>query len=168
MAFERTVGHWNPDQRNHRAAEEANIYLEPIVHLFDPCSTIPQLPSSPGVISAGTRDEILAMILKNCERDNAIRVASAFPSAVLLGGLLLSFLDSHALEEDTWIHISTFNANQTPPELLMACIASSAMESTSSALRRFGNALHSVLHPYLFQVVRLSRSCSLDTCFFKG
>ncbi|CEJ60605.1 hypothetical protein PMG11_09174 [Penicillium brasilianum] len=66
--------------------------------------------------------------------------------------LLLRFLESHALEEDSWIHFSTFEANKAPLELVMACVASGAIKSTTSAFRRFGKALHSILHPYLFQV----------------
>jgi hypothetical protein len=153
LAFEKTVGSWSPDWQNHRVAEERNIYFEPTSHLFDAYLSNPRALSALVTVSSDTRDDILAIILKNCARDNLTTVASAFPSAKVMSQLLLRFLESHALEEDTWIHVSTFDVNHAPPELLMACVASSALGSTSSAIRRFGKALHSVLHPYLFQVV---------------
>ncbi|OOQ90659.1 hypothetical protein PEBR_03103 [Penicillium brasilianum] len=152
VAFTKTVGPWDPDWQNHRAAEEKNVFVESTLHSFDACLASPlDLPYS-CVVSSDTRDGILAMILKNCAKANIAKVASAFPSADVMSQLLFRFLESHALEEDTWIHSSTFDANKAPPELLMACIASSAMKSNSSAFQRFGKALHSILHPYLFQV----------------
>lgn len=154
VAFGKTVGPWHPDWQNHRAAEEKNIYVEPTSSLFNGCLASPPLLPTLRVVSSDTRDGILAMILKNCAKDNITKVASAFPSAEVMSRLLFRFLESHALEEDSWIHFSTFDANKAPRELLMACVASSAIKSNTSAIRRFGKALHSILHPYLFQVVR--------------
>lgn len=162
VAFGKTVGPWHPDWQNHRAAEEKNIYVEPTSHLFDEYLTSPPLLPTLHIVSSDTRDEILAMILKNCAKDNITKVASAFPSAEMMSWLLLRFLESHASEEDSWIHFSTFDANKVPLELLMACVASSAMKSTTRAIQKFGKALHSIIHPYLFQVV--SFPCYLFSC----
>lgn len=156
VAFGKTIGPWHPDWQNHRAAEEKNICLEPTSHLFDEYLASPPYLASIFTVSSDTRDRILAMILNNCAKDNITKVASSFPSAEAMSRLLLRYLESHALEEDSWIHLFTFDANKAPPELLMACVASSAIKSTNSAIRGFGKALHSILHPYLFQVVRLS------------
>jgi hypothetical protein len=158
LAFGKTVGHWNPDWQNHREAEEANVHLDPMSHLYDPYLANLRVPPSCRIVSTDTRDEILGMILKNCAKENVTRVASAFPSAEVFSQLLLRFFESHALEEDTWVHIATFDANKAPSELVMAFAASSAMQSTNSDVRRFGKALNSILHPYLFQVVRSTPS----------
>ena len=109
------MGPWHPDWQNHRAAEERNVYIEPASHLFDAYLAIPQVLPTPSTVSSDTRDAILAIIFRNCAKDNMMKVASAFPSAEVISRLLLRFLESHALEEDTWIHLPTFDANKAPP-----------------------------------------------------
>lgn len=154
IAFRKIVGRWDPDLRNHRAAEEGNISLEHAPNAAVTSSAITRYPLSHQSVSLNRRDDLLAAVLKNCEPVNVAKVASAFPSAQMIEQLLLRFLDSHSSVEDTWIHIPTFRVDDAPPELLLSCIASCAMSSSNKSLRGFGKALHSVLHPYLFQVVR--------------
>lgn len=154
VAFQKIVGRWDPDLQNHRAAEEGNISLKPAPYAADTSSVYTRFPLSHQSVSLNTRDDLLAAILKNCEPHNVTKVASAFPSPQIIEQLLLRFLDSHSLLEDTWIHVPTFKVDDAPPELLLSCIASSAMDSSNNNFRRFGKALHSVLHPHLFQVVR--------------
>jgi hypothetical protein len=153
IAFQKIVGRWDPDLQNHRAAEEGNISLKPATDAADTSSAYARYPLSHQSVSLNTRDDLLAAVLKNCEPHNVAKVASAFPSPQMIEQLLLRFLDSHSLLEDTWIHVPTFRVDDTPPDLLLSCIASCAMDSSNNNLRRFGKALHSVLHPYLFQEV---------------
>lgn len=159
IAFQKIVGRWDPDLQNHRAAEEGNISLKPASHAADTSSIYTRYPLSHLSVSLNTRDDLLAAVLKNCEPHNVAKVASAFPSPQMIEHLLLRFLDSHSLLEDTWIHIPTFQVDDAPPELLLSCIASYAMDSSNNNFRRFGKALHSVLHPYLFQVVSVTLLC---------
>ncbi|KAI7976193.1 hypothetical protein EIK77_010666 [Talaromyces pinophilus] len=153
IAFQKIVGRWDPDLQNHRAAEEGNISLKPATDAADTSSAYARYPLSHQSVSLNTRDDLLAAVLKNCEPHNVAKVASAFPPPQMIEQLLLRFLDSHSLLEDTWIHVPTFRVDDTPPDLLLSCIASCAMDSSNNNLRRFGKALHSVLHPYLFQEV---------------
>lgn len=155
-AFEKTVGRWNPDLKNHRAAEEPNLSLGPGTgwienHLEYPCVRV-----SDDRLSPETRDRILAMVLHTCEPANVIHVVSAFPVANMLERLLHRFCEAHASEDDSWIHIPTLRSSEMPPELLAACITAAAIRSASTAVRRFGSALHGILHPYLFQIVRMA------------
>ncbi|BCS04568.1 uncharacterized protein AKAW2_80369S [Aspergillus luchuensis] len=107
---------------------------------------------SEDTVSSDTRDRILAMILHTCEPANMIKVVSAFPAANVLDRLLHRFYATHATDDDSWIHIPTLRSSEMPTELLGAYITSAAMRSSSAAVRRFGTALHGVLHPYLFQI----------------
>ncbi|KAL4763077.1 Zn(II)2Cys6 transcription factor domain-containing protein [Aspergillus foveolatus] len=151
-AFEKTVGRWNPDLKNHRAAEEPNLSLGPGTGWIENHLEYPSVRVSDDRLSPETRDRILAMVLHTCESANVIHVVSAFPAANMLERLLHRFCEAHASDDDSWIHIPTLRSSETPPELLAACITAAAIRSSSTAVRRFGSALHGVLHPYLFQI----------------
>ncbi|KAL4821925.1 hypothetical protein BDW67DRAFT_189798 [Aspergillus spinulosporus] len=151
-AFEKTVGRWNPDLKNHRAAEEPNLSLGLGTGWIENQLEYPSVRVSDDRLSPETRDRILAMVLHTCEPANVIHVVSSFPVANMLERLLHCFYAAHACDDDSWIHIPTLRSSEMPPELLAACITAAAMRSSSTAVRRFGSALHGVLHPYLFQV----------------
>ncbi|PYH67651.1 uncharacterized protein BO88DRAFT_416605 [Aspergillus vadensis CBS 113365] len=153
-AFEKTVGRWDPDSDYHRAAEEGNLFLDPESSCIEDHLAYPSARISDDTVSSDTRDRILAMILHTCEPANMIKVVSAFPAANVLDRLLHRFYATHATDDDSWIHVPTLRSSEMPTELLGACITSAAMRSSSAAVRRFGTALHGVLHPYLFQIVR--------------
>ncbi|GKZ36603.1 hypothetical protein AbraIFM66950_007756 [Aspergillus brasiliensis] len=152
VAFEKTVGRWDPDSEYHRAAEEGNMFLEPGSSCIEGHLPYPSTRISDDIVSSETRDRVLAMILHTCEPANVTKVLSAFPAANVLDRLLHHFYAAHATEDDSWIHIPTLRSSEMPSELLGACITSAAMRSSSPAVRQFGTALHSVLHPYLFQI----------------
>ncbi|GLB17438.1 hypothetical protein AtubIFM61612_007309 [Aspergillus tubingensis] len=151
-AFENTVGRWDPDSEYHRAAEEGDLFLDPESSCIEDHLAYPSARMSDDIVSSDTRDRILAMILHTCEPANMIKVVSAFPAANVLDRLLHRFYATHATDDDSWIHIPTLRSSEMPTELLGACITSAAMRSSSAAVRRFGTALHGVLHPYLFQI----------------
>ncbi|GAQ42260.1 putative c2h2 type zinc finger domain protein [Aspergillus niger] len=151
-AYENTVGRWDPDPEYHRAAEEGNLFLDPESSCIEDHLAYPSARMSDDTVSSDTRDRILAMILHTCEPANMIKVVSAFPAANVLDRLLHRFYATHATDDDSWIHIPTLRSSEMPTELLGACITSAAMRSSSAAVRRFGTALHGVLHPYLFQI----------------
>ncbi|KAL2824972.1 hypothetical protein BJY01DRAFT_262805 [Aspergillus pseudoustus] len=152
QAFENTVGRWDPDLEDHRAAEEKNLSLAHDLSWNEDHLSYPPLRLSGDQMSSQARDSLLTMILNTCEPTNIARIVSAFPPAGVLDRLLHRFYTTHALDEDTWIHIPTLVSTEMPPELLAACISSAAMRSSSSAIRVFGTALHAVLHPYLFHL----------------
>jgi len=94
------------------------------------------------VLSASSRDKILAIILNNCRENNVrSRVASSFPSAEVMDSWIHVFLASHLCQVSAWIHYGSFALNAQWPEWLAIAASAGAVLTPLPTLRRFGFAL---------------------------
>jgi hypothetical protein len=89
-----------------------------------------------------TRDRLLAIVLSTCRPKNQCRIASAFPTAELLDGLVQYFLISPSLDAKSWFHLPTFSPTKLRPELMAGIIAAGAVSTPEIPLRKLGFALH--------------------------
>jgi hypothetical protein len=101
------------------------------------------------------RDQVLAMLLRNCPRSEFSKVVSSFPTAEFLEILMHSFLGSHLAHSDTWVHLPTFRISEQRPEVIGGCIAAGALLSTSPSIRKFGFAIQ--------ESIRISFQATVNT-----
>ena len=102
------------------------------------------------------RDQILALVLGTCRKDNGImaRVVSSFPSAEAMDSLIHVFLASHLCQVSEWIDYSSFDLNAQWPDWLACAAAAGAVLTPNSALRKFGFALQEAVRlsiPFRFE-----------------
>lgn len=152
-AFQQSAGRWDPEQRHYRSAEESHLCLGrgaptnmDILGPYDPKIFSESLPP-------GTRDHILAAIVRTCDQDNMAAAASAFPAADILDRLLKAFHARHATLTDSWIHTPSFRIAEARLELLIAAISLAAALSPSRPVQSFALAMQEFLVYQLWAVV---------------
>jgi hypothetical protein len=99
------------------------------------------------------RDCLLTMLVAASGSRGNLRLTSAFPSCDTLGMLLRSSLSWMINQDDTWIHIPTFDINTAPTELVAGLVASGAIRSPIRAIQKFGLAMHELLIVQLANIV---------------
>lgn len=151
--YQKTLGRFNPEWRHYRATEERYLSLAFLSPWTDEQLSSFESYEGHDKLPPSVRDQILVMVIDICEPENVSSIISAFPSADVLDRLVQSFLMNHAQEENTWIHLPTFRASETWTGLLAACIAAGAVKAPCDNVRRFGLAIHDILHLYLFKSV---------------
>lgn len=98
----------------------------------------------------GSRDKILALVLRTIDTSNVPRIVEAFPSVELLDNLLQYYLTSPFARARTWLHIPTMSPiTNTGPELLTAMIAAGAVLTPDAALRKLGLAFQEALRRFI-------------------
>lgn len=137
-AFERSIWRWEPDRKDHAHAEQFNLSLPyKDMHSLEPRHGPDVFDQTLEQIS---RDQILAMLLRDCEPSNISCVVACFPPAELLDSLMHSFR-SEVRRTDSWIHLPTFRAQSQRPELNAIVVAAGAVLSGVPALRKLGFAM---------------------------
>jgi hypothetical protein len=155
-AYKQSVGRWSPERRNYRAAAESALSLEPAKSVFLGKYNPRVFNES---LTTGIRDQILGVIVKSCEQDNMVHIVSYFPGLEVLDQLLKVFVTWHAMQTESWIHVPTFKLEETRIELLLACIGTAAVMSSSRPVQKFGMAIQEFLVFHLWQAVRMRHYC---------
>lgn len=147
-ASKKFIGRWEPELQPCPTADEPFLSLNSI-QWWDNLEPLQKHES----ISTVTWSRILTMVIDNCDRGNLQNILSGFPGPRILDQFLQDFLTWHSEEPDTWIHVTTFRANDVQPALLAGCIAIGAAKSSYSEAQNFGFALHKILHIHLLKTV---------------
>lgn len=131
--------HWRfrPNAKDHGAAEEHNLSL--------PSGAGGEPPlvqhATPAKLSASARDNILAVVIKECRPENTAKAVASFPSVSLLDTLIQFYLTSPIARADTFLHGPTFEPNEKKPELLLAMAAAGAVLTSDPTLTKLGYAM---------------------------
>ncbi|KAJ5547308.1 hypothetical protein N7494_004893 [Penicillium frequentans] len=152
-AFKMVHGPWTPTARNFQEEEEDNLsaaygmaIADEIVH---ECDIQPLRCSCPPLV----RDRLLTMLVAASASRESLRPTPAFPSCDTLGVLLRSSLFWMSKQDDTWVHIPTFDITTASTELVAGLIASGAIRSSSRAIQKFGLAMHELLTVQLAKIM---------------
>lgn len=93
-------------------------------------------------MSTHQRDQIFSMVL--AQNKDPLKVPS-FPSLNLLNYLLQAHFVQEEHQFDSWIHVASFNPEDTLPELLASLISSGSGFISVSAIWQFGLAMHEIV-----------------------
>ncbi|KAJ5801991.1 uncharacterized protein N7503_004441 [Penicillium pulvis] len=152
-AFKMVHGPWTPTARNFQEEEEENLsaaygmaIADEIVH---ECDIQPMRCSCPPLV----RDRLLTMLVGASVSRESLRPTPAFPSCDTLGVLLRSSLFWMSKQDDTWVHIPTFDITTASTELVAGLIALGAIRASSRAIQKFGLAMHELLTVQLAKIM---------------
>ncbi|KAF9698941.1 hypothetical protein EKO04_003269 [Ascochyta lentis] len=142
-AFKQSIWRYLPRRdKDHSGMEQTNLAFPDSDKDPNRRAHLPQRRAVNERLGRVSRDRLMALVLGTCTPENVKRIASAFPSAELLDGLIQFFLTSPALDVQSWFHLPTLSLAKLSPELL-ACIVSAGAASTPDVpLRKLGFALH--------------------------
>ncbi|KAI0593162.1 hypothetical protein F4775DRAFT_579213 [Biscogniauxia sp. FL1348] len=168
-ALTMTVGRWVPPARNLQADEQKALLATQGANITT-TETLSCRDSQfmPDGFPQAARDRLLIMIVNACDSEDASQIAANFPSCSTLCRLARSFLDWHASQDATWIHIPTFSVSEVRIELLAAIIAGGALRSPSRAVQKFGLALHELLGLQLRKASRMSNILTRDLQYLQA
>ncbi|KAH8820819.1 hypothetical protein F5884DRAFT_850067 [Xylogone sp. PMI_703] len=144
-AFERSPWLWNPTQEDHSMNDHADIAVDeeaiPSVLTLELHSASTAADFSRCFIDSKCRDKLLSLLFTL--RRNPDQFPS-FPSLSLLNNLIKVYFTQESYRVDQLIHIGTFNAKDTTPQLLMAIISAGCSFISIPAVWKMGLALQEV------------------------
>ncbi|KAH7142326.1 hypothetical protein DER46DRAFT_566571 [Fusarium sp. MPI-SDFR-AT-0072] len=91
-------------------------------------------------LKSASRNRILTALVQWGPKE-ITRIIEVLPPVDPLDGLLHSYLNAPVAHARTFIHVATFNPNETRPDLLLAMLASSCALSTDVTLNKLGRVL---------------------------
>ena len=109
-----------------------------------------------------SRDQLLFAMADRAQTHPSQRVdtlRTRFPSVELLNELTGRFFDRQERKLDSWIHSTTFQAEDGSIELMAIIVASSALNTSSSALRQLGADMYGVIRSLI--LAKVSAGCSV-------
>ncbi|KAH7126107.1 hypothetical protein EDB81DRAFT_872251 [Dactylonectria macrodidyma] len=113
-------------------------------------------------LTTATRDRILTTLIGNSTFDNAPKTLTLFPSVELLNGLLQYYMTSSVSHASSFIHLATFNPNETSPELLAAMTSSASLLTLDHTLYKLGLAIQESLLAILPRYFEAGNSITRD------
>jgi hypothetical protein len=148
-AYSVSVWNWIPTNDDHQSAHQGDLALSP----EDSASLHITLRLSPIIMSkkllSTDRDRVLSLLLARCDRSLIVRVASAFPSHLLMEKLVQTALHFQTLGTIPFLHVATFDPAATQDELLSALVAYGAFLSPVPALQDLCLAMTDILFRYV-------------------
>ncbi len=146
QAFSKSIWHWLPTMADNERAHQADLALS----TDDAYSIQDWLRLSPAVaakrLSPSDRDRVLSLLLARCAPAHVVRVASAFPSYLLMEKLVQVALHFHGqMGTQPWLHIPTFSVADISDELLSALVAYGSFLSPISALQNLAVAMTDIM-----------------------
>ncbi|KAH7136764.1 hypothetical protein B0J13DRAFT_560018 [Dactylonectria estremocensis] len=113
-------------------------------------------------LTTATRDEILTTLIGNSTFDDAPKALTLFPSVELLNGLLQYYMTSSVSHASSFIHLATFDPNNTSPELLAAMTSSASLLTLDHTLYKLGLAIQESLLATLPRYFEAGNSITRD------
>jgi hypothetical protein len=140
QAFHVSGWNWGPSPDDNEATETTNLILPP----GDP--RLQSLHPQPTTLNTcllkqEDRNRLLSMLLKHCEKDQWVRIASTFPSERFLSHLLQFFYTLQDRDTVSWFHRPTVHIESLRVECIAAAIATAACLSLNRSVQRFGYVL---------------------------
>ena len=153
-AFSRSIWRWTPTKKDYGGADNLNLSL-PYSDMESPeARAVAESSLSHQRLDSTLRDKILALVLSTCETIMYRDVASSFPSADLLNNLMHYYLTVHFGQNDSWLHLPTFEASEQWLELIIMVVAAGAAICSVPAIRRLGFALQEAVRTAVARKVR--------------
>lgn len=143
-AFKRSPWLWEPQKGPDyvQQQKEALRIDEQSISQTPAFERLMERPSLKLEMSAHQRDRIFSIVL--AQNKDPLKVPS-FPSLDLLNYLLQAHFVQDERQFDSWIHVASFDPENTLPELLASAIASGAGFISVPAIWQFGLAMHEVV-----------------------
>lgn len=156
-AFQQSIWRWDPTIFDNCRAERVNISIQvgPTDCPETCMAAISQVWSQN--ISSALRDRILVLVLSTLGPYATQNVVPSFPSLGLLNSLMHHFLNTHAEDITSWLHLPSFDAEKVRPQLLLMIIAAGAITCTHTMIQQLGFALQEVVRDLLQREVLIPR-----------
>ncbi|KAJ6107574.1 hypothetical protein N7523_008897 [Penicillium sp. IBT 18751x] len=147
--FQQSMWRWDPTMFDNCGAERANISIQ--VGPMDCPETCMAATSQMWSqdISSALRDKILVLVLSTLGPQATHTVLPSFPTLGLLNSLMHHFLNGHAENIASWLHLPTFDAEKVRTQLLLMIIAAGAITCTHPMIQQLGFALQEVVRDLL-------------------
>lgn len=140
-AFKRSPWLWEPDKEDYVQQQKDALRIDE--HSISQTPAFAKLrPSYRLEMSTHQRDQIFSIVL--AQNKDPLKVPS-FPSLNLLNYLLQAHFVQDEHQFDSWIHVASFDPEDTLPELLASLISSGAGYISVPAIWKFGLAMHEVV-----------------------
>lgn len=140
-AFKRSPWLWEPNKGDYVQQQKEALCINE--HSVSKTPAFAKLrPSYRLEMSTHQRDQIFSVVL--AQNKDPLKVPS-FPSLNLLNYLLQAHFVQDEHRFDSWIHVASFNPEDSLPELLASLISSGAGFISVPAIWQFGLAMHEVV-----------------------
>jgi hypothetical protein len=158
-AFKRSPWLWDPEPKDYVSKEQQGLDInEKSINSSAAFGDLRDKPSPRPKLSTTTRDRLFAMVLS--EHKDTTRVPS-FPSLDLLNYLVQAHFAHEEHQCDSFIHVPTFNPEDSPAELLGSIIGSGATFISVPAIWQFGYAIQEIVRQRMERVVS---DCAFLSC----
>lgn len=140
QAFHVSGWNWGPSPTDNEPAETTHLILPPGIprpELLQPQLATP----NHDVVKPEDRNRLLSMLLKHCEKDQWVRIASTFPSVHFLSHLIQVFCAFQGRITLPWLHLPTTGVQGLRVECLAAIMGTAACFSLNRSVQRFGYVL---------------------------
>ena len=147
-AFHDSVWLWVPSSTDTRAANEPNPAQIPPYLFAMPADNV-QLSAEilAKRLGPSERDRILAVILDQCEKASVVRIATSFPTHLILEQLLHTALHFQTVGLPlAWLHIPMLTVGTVRNELVCALVAWGAFLSPMAPVQALGSAMLDLIH----------------------
>ncbi|KAH7340082.1 hypothetical protein BKA66DRAFT_44782 [Pyrenochaeta sp. MPI-SDFR-AT-0127] len=164
-AYSDTRGYWHPKTKHDATQDLLELFItaEDCRSVADSLKPL-DLTITLEAIPNSRRDEMLAVVAKNCSMPQTIPNLVSFPPTETLDSFLKVFLTSQKEQRNSFIHLPTFDPLSCDMSLLMTCIAAGATFSPNTVAYRFGVTLlelvRRILPSLAEQENRLTRATS--------
>jgi hypothetical protein len=142
QAFRDSMWQWTPAKEDHRKAEQIFLALSDRHSMAE--ARTPDAPF-PCRLSSASRDRIMGLILRLCDRDIQRQIVTCFPSVDLLSAILEKFTSYHSNQILPWIHLPTLNVDSECEEFLLSMTSFGAAHSRIPEIRKLGFAMQETL-----------------------
>lgn len=140
QAFHVSGWNWGPSPDDNETAETTNLILPAGVHRAESIQPNPTTQNH-GLLKQEDRSRLLSMLLKHCEKEQWVRIASTFPSEQFLNHLLQAFYTLQGRDTLSWFHLPTIPMESLRVECLAAMVGTAACFSLNRSVQRFGYVL---------------------------
>ena len=166
QAFHLSGWNWGPSPDDNETAETTNLILPPVVPT--PESPHPQMTTQHhGLLKQEDRNRLLSMLLKHCEKEQWVRIASTFPSEQFLSHLLQVFYALQGRDTISWLHRPTIDIESMRVECIAAMIGTAACFSLNRSVQRFGYVLPELVRFAVIDQVSDSTPAN-SVCYWRG
>ncbi|TDZ29482.1 Nicotinate catabolism cluster-specific transcription factor [Colletotrichum spinosum] len=167
-AFKRSPWLWEPGPKDyalHHASHQDKERLLLDENNLANSPAFDKLVSTPGTklkMTSSARDSLLGLVVASTVQKGGRIRSPSFPTLDLLNYLVQAHFIHDEHQSDSWIHLATFDATATMPELLAGILSSGATYISIPAVWQFGYSLHEVLRLALSELFEGSNKFTRD------
>jgi hypothetical protein len=148
-AFKSSPWNWEPSAEDSGPAEETHFMLTDSDQAR--VRSFPVVNISRRLAATSSRDQVLALLIKFCEKKNIPKVVRCFSSSNLVEGLLSVAMQHLSNEPHGSVHVPLLDPNTITPEMLAGLMAYGASLTPFPAIQRLGYAIPELLRRAIVQ-----------------